>query len=120
MKRIALFFCLLALLLCGCEGNETMGNMIDDTQIVSRSEREGRIEEEIENIEGVAGATVVIRGNTALIGLIIERGYEKDSADIKDMASSVARLADIGLKSTAVTCNSEVTDMIKNLKLLER
>ena len=119
MKRIAVVFCLLALLLCGCEERGYVDN-ITDTGILSRGEREGRIEKDIEGIEGVKWATVVIRGNTALIGIILERGYEKDNADIKDMASSAARLADSGIKSTAVTCNADVTDMIRNLKRLDR
>ncbi|MBE6008316.1 MAG: hypothetical protein E7235_03860 [Lachnospiraceae bacterium] len=119
MKRMVAIFCLSALLLCGCEGSGIADNIIG-TSIVSLSEREGRIEDEIEDIEGVAGAIVVIRGNTALIGLVIERGYEKNNTDIKNMASSAARLTDSNIKSTAVTCNIEITDMIKNLKQLDR
>lgn len=119
MRRMAIFFCLVVLLFCGCSNGNVWGN-VTEGQIVSADEREEKIEDAIENIDGVYSATAVIRGNAVLIGLVIERGYEKENTEIKSMAATTARLTDKTIKSTAVTCNAEITEMIKNLKNITR
>lgn len=114
MRRIiALFF--LAVFLCGCSSENIADNVLGAISI-SANDREAAIEENIELIEGISSAVVAVRGNAALIGLVLEREYAEKSNELKTMAAAVARQTDISIKSTAVTCNAEITSMIKNLK----
>ena len=112
MRRIVIVFLSIAVFLCGCSDFNTSVNLVEK----NNTEREKLIEEKIETIDGVHSAIAVIRGSAVLIGVVIERGYEKENNEIKSMAAAAARLTDKAIKSTAVTCNGEITLMIKNLK----
>ncbi len=119
VREMVFVLSLCFILLCGCSSDSITNNVIG-TRVVSQREREERIEDVLEEIEGISSSVVVIRGRAALIGIVIERGYEHTVNDIKNMASSVARVTDKNVKSTAVTCNKDITEMIKNLKELDR
>lgn len=112
-------FCLCAVLLCGCTGDNLTNNVLGAAS-VSRFDMEGAIQDKIEQIDGVYRAIVVIRGRSAIIGLVLEKGYENESINIKNMAANVAKESGYGIVSAAVTCNGEITDMIENLKKLNR
>ena len=119
MRKITVIFCLCAALLCGCS-SENIANNVLGAASVTRFDAESALEDKIEDIEGVYSATVVIRGRAALIGLVLERGYENESISIKNTAATTAKKSSYGIVSAAVTCNGEITGMIKNLKKLDR
>ena len=119
MKKIAVIFCLCAVFLCGCSSDNIANNVLGAASI-SRFDAESALQDKIEDIEGVYSATVVIRGKAALIGLVLERGYENEGISIKNAAATTAKKSGYGIASAAVTCNGEITDMIKNLKKLDR
>ena len=118
MRKILAVLCLLCIFLTGCSSG-TIANNAMGAAFPSQSARESAIEKEIEKIDGIHGSVVVIRGSAALIGLVIETGYPDTSA-LKSQAALTARQSDVNIKSTAVTCNIEITDMIRNLKNVNR
>ena len=87
MKKgmVCFFFCAMALTGCGAD---TLENNLSQIRIAkaselemgkTRAERAEEIKENILRLEEVEEAAVVIEGTTALIGLQLKEGIEKDA-----------------------------------------
>ena len=124
MKKsiICIFFCMLVL--TGCSSN-TLENNLSQIRIAkaseletgkTRAERAEEIKENILRLEEVEEVAVVIEGRTALIGLQLKEGMEKDAIRLKAEADILAKEADDAIEGTAITANESITAMIKRME----
>lgn len=113
------------ILLCGCsvqkegmQNNLSATRLAEDTIVNDKSEEERAqiIKENILKVEKLKGASVVIQGHTALIGLRIEENNAKEIERIKKEASRLAKEADTAIESTAITSNEEIASMIEEME----
>lgn len=124
-KKTAFIFFLISLSLCGCAADTRAleNNLFEiraaETEKVegrSSSERAQNVKENIMKIQELDGASVVIEGRTALIGLRIKENNTKDIEKIKKEASRLAKEADTNIVSTSITSNEEITSMIEDME----
>lgn len=124
-KNTAFIFFLISLSLCGCaqdmrglENNLSEIRAAETEKVEGRSssERAENVKENIMKIQELDGASVVIEGRTALIGLRIKEDNTKDIERIKKEASRLAKEADTNITSTSITSNKEITTMIEEME----
>lgn len=124
-KNTAFIFFLISLSLCGCaqdmrglENNLSEIRAAETEKVEGRSssERAENVKENIMKIQELDGASVVIEGRTALIGLRIKENNTKDIERIKKEASRLAKEADTNITSTSITSNKEITTMIEEME----
>ena len=124
MKKgmVCFFFCAMALT---GSGTDTLENNLSQIHIAkaselemgkTRAERAEEIKENILRLEEVEEAAVVIEGTTALIGLQLKEGMEKDAIRLKAEADILAKEADSAIEGTAITANESITAMIKRME----
>lgn len=124
-KNTAFIFFFISLSLCGCaqdmrglENNLSEIRAAETEKVEGRSssERAENVKENIMKIQELDGASVVIEGRTALIGLRIKEDNTKDIERIKKEASRLAKEADTNITSTSITSNKEITTMIEEME----
>ena len=108
-------FLLLPLALGGCVRGEAYGLNLYGTADTGKTlkEREEALENIIMEIDGVDFASVYISGQTALIGIDVNPGYDPET--VKDAARRAAAEADTGISFFAVTSDGNINERIKNL-----
>ncbi len=126
MKKSIFYIIALSILLSGCssQGQELENNFNnlriaygnDFNSHMSNGERAELIKENIMVINGIDDASVVVTGHTALIGLDISFDNREEIDRIKKEAAKCARSSDRGITNTAVTNNSEILDMIRDME----
>lgn len=102
----------------GLENNlsEIRAAETDKVEGKSNSERAQTIKDNLMKIQELDGASVVIEGRTALIGLRVKEKNAKDIERIKKEASRLAKEADTNIISTSITSNEEITSMIEEME----
>ena len=123
MKKKFLYLLLSAtFFLGGCARIDSLGNNLSGrvpvltSKNTQKKSRADAVKKSIVEIEGVEDAAVVIQGNAALIGLKLKQAQKDNTEEIKQESARRARKADPGIQSTAITCNDEITQMIKDLE----
>jgi len=80
------------------------------------SQKATEIAKEINSIDGVNKATVILTNQTALIGLdLADSLNDEQISSIKRLAETKAKNSNNGIKNTAVTASPEVVQRITNL-----
>jgi hypothetical protein len=101
--------------------DESTGTLDESTGMLDEpaGERCGRLAKHISGVEGVDKASVVITGNTAIIGISLA-GELEDYSDsqlmrLKSRIENEARLFDSELGYVAVTTSIELTERVNDL-----
>lgn len=80
------------------------------------SQRATQIAKDINSIDGVEKATVIITGETALIGLNLGDSLNDEQiSNIKKLAETKTKDSNNGIKNAAVTASPEIVQRITNL-----
>lgn len=98
--------------------NNSTNNSNAQTSNVSSnlSQRATQIAKDINSIDGVEKATVIITGETALIGLNLTNNLNDEQiSNIKKSAENKAKTSNNGIKNAAVTASPEIVQRITNL-----
>lgn len=93
-------------------------NNIANTNNVSSdlSQKATQIAKDINSIEGVKKSTVIITGQTALIGLDLTNNLNDEQiANVKKLAEAKAKNSNNGIKNAAITASPEIVQRITNL-----
>lgn len=109
---------------CGCSAKATENNLsgIHFVQAEEKlgdktpKERAQSIKGSLRQIEGISGNAVVVEGHTAIIGLRLAEGMEKESARLTKAAEDAARAADEYIQSTSVTTNGRIVALIEEME----
>lgn len=130
-RKFMLFFVSMlysCVLFCGCAKSESLENNLSSLRVAlgaegtvekpvsETAERAERIRRRLLRIDGIQGAHVVIRGRTALIGITVITTDTAEIDRIKKEAAAAARQVDKEIRSTAITANGEISEMIADLE----
>jgi len=88
----------------------------DDRATGNLSDRASRIEAEVTKLNDVKGATVVITGNTALVGINLTEGTKGDlNTEIKRQVEEAVQTADRDINRVSVTADPDLFTRIENI-----
>ena len=94
-----------------------MGSQNTAAPFKTKQERADEIKKSILELEGIRQAVVVISGKTALIGLELTTDDEDEIRRIKEECQRLATGIDSEIRTTAVTANRHIKEMIEEIEI---
>lgn len=95
--------------------NELNDDMIDN-DADNMTNRSKVISEKLTDIDGIKNATVIITGNTALIGVDIPADTQDDKIkELKNKVESTTKNTDKDIDNVAITADADIVTRIKNM-----
>lgn len=91
-------------------------NMTRNNKVNTASNRAEKIAKKVSNLNEVNSATVVISGNTALVGVNIKNNLEgKMTNNLKNKVEKIVRNTDTNVKNVSVTADADLYKRLSNM-----
>lgn len=91
-------------------------DLINDNNRRNMVTRHERIVSKINDLEGVKNSTVILSGNTALVGVDIDQNLEgKVTDDLKRKIEKIVRNTDKNIENVGITADPDIFERIKNM-----
>lgn len=122
LKKVFFISFVLIMLFTSCSSEKgytniiTTGRSAKEEYEMSDSEREKNIKNIICNIDGVKNAWIIAAGDNVVIGIETDLTENEDIDKMKKLAIIETKQNDKWANNVAVTTNTEIIEMIKNIE----